>query len=575
MAGSNAILRENSKVTMTLADRRRIASFGMRDLWRRLGRRTAPLRLALTPFSLHVPDRLIVAPTDLRSLDPYVAEEILEGRFPLAGRTLETFGDSPFAVELPSRLFAERLHSFAWLRHIRSRKSEEACAHARDIVDDWIVRYGRRRRGIAWEPSVVAERVIAWLSHSTVVLNGAEAGFYRRFMKSLAYQVRYLRKIATYTPQGETRLRLRIALAMASISMPTRASYIRREGIRLDRELEEQILADGGHVSRNPRALLDILLDLLPLRQTYINLGHDLPSKLIPTIDRMYPALRFFRHQDGDLALFNGASATPPSELMSVLRYDESAGRPFKALPRMHYHRLSVAGTTLIVDTGFPLSPDLSSTAHAGSLSFEMSSGRHRFIVNCGSPKWAGRSYRTIARSTSAHSTVILDETSSSRIVKSKLSRAIMLPGVSTVNVTRWDDPHGNDWLKAIHDGYVRDHGYHHQREIGLSSKGDKIKGYDRLFLAEGREAPATTLSAVARFHIHPAIKLKRRDEESVIMRAPDGETWIFAAPGLEVLIDEDIFFADVSGIRPSQQLVIEFSPPQTAEIRWMLRRGE
>ena len=560
---------------MRLVDRRRIASFGLRDIWRRLGRRVAPLRLALSPLALHVPDRLIVAPTDLRSLDPFVAEEILDGRFPMAGRTLETFGESPFAVDLPSRVFAERLHSFAWLRHIRAKKTEEACAHAREIVDDWIIRYGRRRRGIAWEPSVVAERVIAWLSHSTVVLHKAEAGFYRRFMKSLAYQVRYLRKIARYTPEGETRLRQRIALAMASISMPTRAAFIRREGLRLDRELEEQILADGGHVSRNPRAILDILLDLLPLRQTYINLGHDLPSKLIPAIDRMYPALRFFRHQDGDLALFNGASATPASELMSVLRYDESGGRPFKALPHLNYQRLSVSGTTLIVDTGRPLSPDLSCTAHAGTLSFEMSSGKHRFIVNSGSPKWAGRSYRSIAKSTAAHSTVSLDEASSSRIVKSKLAGALLLPGVTTVDIERWDDPHGNDWLKTVHDGYVRDHGYFHQREIGLSSKGDKIKGHDRLFLAEGAEAPGAAIAAVARFHIHPSVTLKRRDEESVAMRAPDGETWIFAAPGLDVLVDEDIFFADVSGIRPSQQLVIEFSLPQTSEIRWMLRRGD
>jgi len=560
---------------MKLADRRRIASFGLRDVWRRLGRRSAPLRLALTPLALRVPDRLIVAPTDLRALDPFVAEEILEGRFPLAGRTLETFGESPFAVELPSRVFAERLHSFAWLRHIRARKTDEACAHAREIVDDWIIRYGRRRRGVAWEPNVVAERVIAWLSHSTVVLHETEAGFYRRFMKSLAYQVRYLRKITGYTPEGEARLRQRIALSMASIAMPTRAAFIRREGLRLDRELEEQILADGGHVSRNPRALLDLLLDLLPLRQTYINLGHDLPSKLIPTIDRMYPALRFFRHQDGDLALFNGASSTPASELMSVLRYDETAGRPSKALPHMSYQRLSVAGTTLIVDTGHPLSPDLSCTAHAGSLSFEMSSGRHRFIVNCGSPKWAGRSYRTLARSTAAHSTITLNETSSGRVPKSKLAGALLLPGVTAVDVERWDDPHGNDWLRAIHDGYVRNYGYVHQREIGLSSRGDKIKGLDRFVLAEGQETPAEAISGAARFHIHPSITLKRRDQESVAMRALDGETWIFAAPGLEVAIDEDIFFADVSGIRPSQQLVIEFSLPQTTEIRWMLRRGD
>ncbi len=524
---------------------------------------------------MQVPDRLIVAPTDLRALDPFVAEEILEGRFPLAGRILETYGQSPFSVELPSRAAAERLHSFAWLRHIRTNKTEAACASARQVVADWIALYGRSPKGIAWEAHVAAERVIAWLSHSTVVLQGAEAGFYRRFMKSLAYQVRYLRKIAGCTPEGDTRLRLRIALAMASISMPTRAAYIRREGGRLDRELERQILADGGHVSRNPRAVLDLLIDLLPLRQTYINLGHDLPQKLIPTIDRMYPALRFFRHQDGDLALFNGASSTPASELMSVLRYDETAGKPFKALPHMHYHRMSADGTTLIVDTGRPLSSGLSRGAHAGCLSFEMSAGRHRFIVNCGSPKYAGRNYRHMARSTPAHSTVTLNETSSSRIIRSRLAGSMLLGGVSDVEVERWDDMHGNDWLRASHDGYLHQFGYFHEREIGLNVKGNKIKGRDRLFLPEGEAPEGGPLLAVARFHIHPVITLSRRDEESVAMRAPDGETWIFAAPGLQVMIDEDIFFADVSGVRPSQQLVIEFSPPETSEIRWMLRRGE
>jgi uncharacterized heparinase superfamily protein len=357
--------------------------------------------------------------------------------------------------------------------------------------------------------------------------------------------------------------------------MPTRAAYIRREGGRLDRELERQILADGGHVSRNPRAVLDLLIDLLPLRQTYINLGHDLPQKLIPTIDRMYPALRFFRHQDGDLALFNGASSTPASELMSVLRYDETAGKPFKALPHMNYHRLSADGTTLIVDTGRPLSPGLSRGAHAGCLSFEMSAGRHRFIVNCGSPKYAGRNYRHMARSTPAHSTVTLNETSSSRIIRSRFAGSMLLGGVSEVEVERWDDLHGNDWLRASHDGYVHQFGYFHEREIGLNVKGNKIKGHDRLFLPEGEVAESGPFLAVARFHIHPDITLSRRDEESVSMRAPDGETWIFAAPGLQVMIDEDIFFADVSGVRPSQQLVIEFSPPETSEIRWMLRRGE
>jgi len=558
---------------MQLADRRRLMSFGLREVFRRAYRQTAGLRLALTPFAASVPDRLLVAPTDLRAIDPFVAEEIAEGRFHLAGTSLETEGQSPFSVELPSRAFAQRLHSFAWLRHIRAHRTEKSCAQTRSIVASWILLHGRRRRGVAWEPAVVAERVIAWLSHSTIVLQGAEAGFYRRFMRSLTYQVRYLRRILRGLPMDETRLRIRIALAMASVSMPTRHAFIKHEGQRLDRELERQILPDGAHVSRNPRVILDLMLDLLPLRQTYINLGHDVPTRLIPTIDRMYPALRFFRHQDGDLALFNGATSTPASELMSVLRYDETGGKPFKSMPHAHYHRLSVEGVTIIVDSGAPLSADLSQRAHAGCLSFEMSSGRNRFIVNCGAPKFATGDLRRLSRSTAAHSSVTINETSSSRSMRSYFCGASILAGASVTQLERRDDQHGNDWLQAVHDGYLGRFGYLHEREIGLSSKGSKIKGHDRLFAPEGMRGDSG-ISAVARFHIHPSIMLSQRDKETVVMTAPDGEAWTFTAPGLVVAIEEDIFFADVSGFRPSEQITVPFSPGNL-EIRWMLKRME
>ena len=549
-------------------------SFGLREACRRFYRRTAGLRLALSPLAPRTPDRLLVAPTDLRAIDTFVAEEIASGRFHLAGTSLDTEGLSPFAVEAPSRAFAERLHSFAWLRHIRAQRTEASCARTRSIVATWMSLHGRRPRGVAWEANVVAERVIAWLSHSTVVLQGAEAGFYRRFMKSLSFQVRYLRRIVRGLPMDETRLRIRIALAMASVSMPTRNTFIKREGSRLDRELERQILADGAHVSRNPRAVLDLLLDLLPLRQTYINLGHDVPAKLIPTIDRMYPALRFFRHQDGDLALFNGATSTPASELMSVLRYDETGGKPFKSLPHANYHRLSAEGTTIIVDTGFPLSPELSQRAHAGCLSFEMSSGRNRFIVNGGAPKFSAREYRRLARSTAAHSTVTLNETSSSRLIRSHFCGASILAGVSNIDVERREDQLGNDWLRAVHDGYLARFGYLHERELGLSSNGNKIKGHDRIFVPDGQR-PVRTVVAEARFHIHPGNALSRVDRESVLMVAAEGEAWQFSAPGLSAEIEEDIFFADASGFRQSQQIVIRFSPLEVSDIRWMLKRME
>ena len=80
---------------------------------------------------------------------------------------------------------------------------------------------------------------------------------------------------------------------------------------RLGDELERQILPDGGHISRNPGALIELLLDLLPLRQAFTARNMPPPPALLNAIDRMMPMLRFFRHGDGNFALFNGMGPTP------------------------------------------------------------------------------------------------------------------------------------------------------------------------------------------------------------------------------------------------------------------------
>jgi uncharacterized heparinase superfamily protein len=560
---------------MSVSGRRRYLSHYLGETRRRFSRGIAVFRVTMMPGLRRTPKNLVVAPTDLRAADPFIAEEIAEGRFPLAGRALDTHGYSPFSIELPSKEFASRLHSFSWLRHIRATRSDTSYATARQLTDEWIALHGKRITGLAWNADVTAQRIVAWLSHSTVVLKNADVNFYRRFLKSLAMQIRYLELTARNAPDGEVRLRIRIALAVATVSLPASAGRLKRASRDLDRELERQILGDGGHISRNPRTGLELLFDLLPLRQTYVNLGHDLPARLMPAIDRMYPALRFFRHQGGELALFNGATTTLAHELMSVLRYDETAGKPFRALPHMHYQRLAAGDTVIIVDTGMPISTAMSRTAHAGCLSFEMSSGKHRFVINSGAPRFAGESYRQLARATAAHSTVTVNDTSSSRISKSGMAGPVFSDGVARIKVERQEiGDDGGDGLIASHDGYAEPFGLIHERTLQINAAGSQIRGNDRLALEDGSDSPVSTETrAVARFHIHPQIEIRAVDEHEVRLVAPDGETWALSTLDAAIRVEEDVFFADPSGIRASQQLELNFEPGESLEIQWVLSR--
>jgi uncharacterized heparinase superfamily protein len=497
-------------LTAVFSDTRHTASLYAREVWRRFHRRVAVGRVNALRFAGSTPDRLIAAPIDLRMADNHIADEIYAGRFPLAGRVFDTMGESPFTSDLPSRQFAQRLHSFRWLRHLRAANNELAFANARALTDDWITLHGRSMRGPAWEPDIIAQRVMAWFSHSPIVMRGADHAFYRRFLKSLALQVRYLRLIAPTCGDGEERFRVRMALAMASLAMPASPIFIRSAARHLDHEISRQILPDGGHVSRNPQVLLDLLADLLPLRQTYINLGHPPPSQLIPGIDRMFPALRFFRHANGDLALFNGASANSGERLICVLRYDESTGTSFRSLPHLHYQRLQAGSTVVIADTGAPPPGPLSKSAHAGCLAFELSSGSNRIVVNAGAPLWENRKLKYLSRSTAAHSTVTLNDTSSSRQSRSRFLGPVLLAGVQKITLERLDADGGQGFM-ASHDGYLTRFGLLHQRVVRLSAAGDVINGSDRMMLPDGDNPAADDDSvAVARFHLHPQISVVR-----------------------------------------------------------------
>ena len=153
-------------------------------------------------------------------------------------------------------------------------------------------------------------------------------------------------------PDGKDRLRARIALAFAALSLPAPASALRNATRHLAEELDRQILPDGGHISRNPLTVMELLADLLPLRQTYANQAETPPAALINAVDRMLPALRFFRHEDGALARFNGMGATIHDRIAAILRHDDTAGAPLLHAPHSGYERLSMGGTTVIADTG-------------------------------------------------------------------------------------------------------------------------------------------------------------------------------------------------------------------------------
>lgn len=559
------------------SDAPRLWGLAAAEIWRRTRQRLRAGPLYRWRFSGLTPERVLIAPPDLRVADAQIAEEIYSGRFPLAGQVVETDGKSPFLLERVNPEWAEALHSFRWLRHLREADTDLAAANARSLVNDWMGTTGRRIGGIAWEPGVTAKRIIAWLQHSSIVLQGSELPFYRSFMRSLSAQIRYLRTMCPEMREDEDRLRARIAIAFAALSLPVSTSSLRSASHHLGRELERQILPDGGHISRNPEAILELLADLLPLRHTYTNQATEPPPALMGAIDRMLPALRFFRHEDGNLARFNGVGATIPDRIVTVLRHDETGGQPLLHAPHSGYSRMSMGFTTVIADTGPPPPVTVSQKAHAGCLSFEMSSGRHCYIVNSGVDLMGPSELRLLARSTAAHSTATLNDTSSCRFsMRGWVQRQIGSPIVSGPRKVPCErvDASGRQGFIASHDGYVDRFGLIHERRLSLEEQGSVISGSDRLFRPGNLPPHESHDDKVAvRFHLHPEVNIILDGEGHLMLMTDRGDSWVFTCGEVEPQVEESIYFAGLLGPWKTKQIVLNYEAREHPAISWQLTR--
>ena len=522
-------------------------------------------------------DRLIIAPHDLRTADATRAAEIYAGRFVFAGKIVTCHGRSIFDLEPPSEDWEAALLGFGWLRHLRAADTALTRANARSLVDDWISNQARKRP-LERRADVRARRVISLLSQAPLVLGDTDGKFYRKYLRGLAREIRYLRH-ATLDNDGVPRLQVLIALCYASLCLANQARNIKSATRKLSDELQRQILPDGGHISRNPGALVELLSDLLPLRQTFAARNIAPPPALLNAIDRMMPMLRFFRHGDGSFALFNGMSTAPSDLVATLLAYDDTRGVPMASMPHTGFQRLDAGSTALIIDTGPPPPASVSQDAHAGCLSFELSSGVSRIVVNCGMPSTGRDNWRPFARSTAAHSTLTYRDTSSCQFVelsamKRLLRGAPITSGPSNVESYREAVPDG-DVLTASHDGYLSRFGVIHRRVLMVAQDGTRLEGEDSLSPAPGGRIKGSEADFALRFHLHPSVKASRlSDARGVMLVLPNRDVWTFESMDDKVDLEDSVFLAGNDGPRRTSQIVIRQDARQAGTIRWSFVRS-
>jgi uncharacterized heparinase superfamily protein len=523
-----------------------------------------------------IPNRILFYPSDTRVRRLEDADGFIRGRFRLGGQKLEVRQGSVFDLAPPGESFAAALHGFDWLRHLEAAGGELARAFALKLTQQWLKRYARYTPA-TWRPETIAERFLNLFAHGRFFLINSDLVWRSKLFVSLRQQAQILSRTVDEAPDGLPRLKSAAAFALAGFCLGDErhaALGLKRLGL----EIDSQILPDGGHVGRSPQTLLEAYRVLAMVQETLDSAGAPTDPRLRGALDRIAPMLRFFRMGDGALAVFHGGGESNSRTLEATLDSDDALGRPLGHAPYSGYQRLSAGRTLVLLDAGPPPTGAFSTAAHAGCLAFEMSSGVNRLIVNCGMAVGDDDSWTNALRSTAAHSTLMIDDTSSATVLRgSTLARLLgprLVDGPAIVETRRSESPQGLT-VEAHHEGYVVPFGAIHHRRVTLSPRGASLTGLDRLIPAgPNRMRNAQKRAFAIRFHVHPDVRLSlAQGGGSVILKLPNGEGWRFRCSGGTLSVEESVYFGGGAPRRSEQLVVASQWHDEATECAWLFEQ--
>ena len=495
-------------------------------------------------------------PTDMWPGDVNRGTIIVNGDFELAGRAIRD-AEAPWLADGISADWLATVSTFDWLRDLRAAGNEAARQRGRALILRWIDTHGDWNQ-IAWLPGQLGSRIANWIGHCDFLTGGSDVSFQQEFYHSLARQISHLRRVAAYAAPGIASILALKGLIFASLAYENN-KLLERSLRGLNEEIERQVLSDGGNVMRNPSCQLDYVRHLIDIRSALRNCLREVPHWIQTAIDRMAPMLRFFRHGDGGLALFNDSREEEGWFIDVVLTRSEARGKPLESAPHSGFERLTSNRTTILMDVGAPPPKGYDSMAHAEALSFEMSVGKERLVVNCGSHHGDSTAWITAQRTTAAHSTVTVEDVNSSEILE--------LGGFShrpiNLSVDR-KEAEGDIWIEAAHDGYKRTFGLVHSRRIYLGANGGDLRGEDTL-TGEGNN------KFVVRFHLHPTVRASMVQEgNAILLRLPSGSGWRFRASGGVMALQESVYLGSGGTIKRTEQIAVSSATQHGAGlVKW------
>jgi len=471
-----------------------------------------------------------------------------------------------------SPAFQRYAHSFHWLQDLAQTRDQAKAKDAAETIIGWWLPVGDHWDINIWNAETLARRIINWLSHAPLILSSTDLVYRSKLLLVMARQTRHLMHTYGDVEPGLPELYTSAALTLAGLLLPHGDTWLKRGLQNLERTSKSFILPDGGPVSRNPSDAIRAMQLLIMVRSACVETNNDLPPWVQITLDRIAPYIRAVRHADGSLVQFGGASAGGGHGVEAILAASEAKGKATENSAHAGIQRISLGTSCLIIDTGTPPAFLLSKKGHASTGAFEFSSEEDKIIVNVGpaSPRGKIPELAQMTRSTAAHSTLIISNSNSTRI----LDDGHLGAGV-TETLTLRETLEDGTRVKLMHNGYEKRFGVKHERTVTLRDNGRKLIGEDTLFGPKLKKL--TDEEVIIRFHLHPSIEALVAPDGRITLETRNGKLWIFDCEDGTAEIEESLYIGHPLKPQATRQISVRFpiEKNNTPICKWVLSKTD
>ena len=455
----------------------------------------------------------------------------------------------------------KNLNSFFWLFSLDLRSSKK---DTQNVILQWIDK-NHRYSSKSWEIDIVAKRIIAWTSNSRLTYEDGNTEYKNKFNAIIKKQINHLINEIEGSEWVDDKIIGCAAIILTGLSYK---DHYLKTGLNLLRKLAKfSFDNDGFPKSRNIRQLCFYLKYFILIREWFRESQSEIPDFINENIYYLGQAYAFCWQNNKVDLLFNGSYET---NNLDFDHYLKKLGYSFKNQNNElgGYTVLNDKKTSLIMDVGSSPDKKFSSNYQAGALSFEIITNGKKLICNSGYFQNYNHELNELSKSSAVHSTLVLDDRSSCKFNKNKNKNYKISHGLKILKKNIVFEK--NYWkINASHDGYLKQYGIIHEREVEFYPEQMKFVGHDKII----SKNKIKNLKYEIRFHLEPNIKIMKTQDNKSILIDLGGEGWKFNSDN-KMNIDNGLYFGRKDSFVDNRNIIISgMTIDENQTIKWEITK--